>query len=580
MAILHVGPGSAFPSIAAAMAAATAGDTIQLESGYGNEIATVRFNNMVISGDATSTGIELRLATGIATFTLGGDAPINIRDALDGNGLVGNDGDNVIRVSGGADAVAGGLGTDRLIVDYRQATGAVTGDSTSNFAEAGIGGRLVSITDGTFEHFTVLTGSGVDTITTGAGDDIITTGAGASTVNAGQGFNRITGGDDADTITALDGGNLVDGGNGSNTITTGGGRDTIYSGTGADTIVAGAESDRIILRGGADTVDAGADVDRLIIDYSAFNTAVVGGISAGDLSAGYTGVVADLAGNSVEFENAENFNITSGSGDDSLTTGDGTDELSGRAGDDTLIGGGGDDDLRGGAGRDEMHGGLGNDRYWVETAGDLAIEDTAGTAGGIDTVISQRTHTLGANLEILRLQGSQDLDGTGNGLANTISGTAGANLLRGLGGDDTLGGRDGADTLAGGRGNDTMTGGAQADVFQFTNSRAGADTITDFNEDADRFDLSGGSFGSLTTGLNGDTILQHDGGTVRMNGSYQLTLAQWNALVLPAAGLSSEATELWSGGRAIAPETFSMQSALPFSPSEFTGAGHGDFLFA
>ena len=237
MAILTVGPNSTFSTIADAMldAGTGPGDTIQLESGYSNETATVLFNNMTVFGDATSTGIVLQLTSTptIATFTLTGTAPINVLDAADadGNGIVGNDGDNVITVIDGADAVTGGLGNDRLVVDYQAAIGAVTGDSTSNFAEAG-GSRLVTITNGTFEHFTITTGSGADTITTGAGDDIINTGEGAGTVTAGQGANKITGGSGADTITALDGGNIIDGGDGANTITSGGGNDVILSGVG------------------------------------------------------------------------------------------------------------------------------------------------------------------------------------------------------------------------------------------------------------------------------------------------------------------------------------------------------------
>ena len=82
MAILTVGPNSSFPTIAAAMLAASASDTILLETGYSNETATVTHNGMTVSGDATSTGIVLQLATGIATFTLAGTAPINVLDAV------------------------------------------------------------------------------------------------------------------------------------------------------------------------------------------------------------------------------------------------------------------------------------------------------------------------------------------------------------------------------------------------------------------------------------------------------------------------------------------------------------------
>ncbi|MGZ8327490.1 MAG: calcium-binding protein, partial [Allosphingosinicella sp.] len=245
MAIRTVGPNSNYASIAAAMADSGPGDTIQLEPGYSNETATVLYSGMIVTGQASSTGIVLNLGSGIATVTLAGAAPINVNDALDGNGIVGNDGNNLITVTGGADSASGGVGDDRLFVDYRLATGAVTG-TAANVAEAGGGGRLVTINGG-FEHFTIWTGAGADTITTGAGDDDIRTGEGAGTVTAGDGFNTIIGGSGADTVTAGDGGNYVDGGDGANTITTGNGADEILSGTGEDTIVSGGGADRVTI---------------------------------------------------------------------------------------------------------------------------------------------------------------------------------------------------------------------------------------------------------------------------------------------------------------------------------------------
>src|SRR6186997_2731419 len=104
MAILTVGPTSTFPTIAAAMVAANAADTILLEAGYSNETATVTHNGMIVSGQASSTGIVLHLGTGIATFSLAGAAPINVDDAPDSNAIVGNDGDNYITVTRGVDA--------------------------------------------------------------------------------------------------------------------------------------------------------------------------------------------------------------------------------------------------------------------------------------------------------------------------------------------------------------------------------------------------------------------------------------------------------------------------------------------
>ena len=84
----------------------------------------------------------------------------------------------------------GGFGIDRLVVDYHLATGAITGNSTSNFSEAGGGGRTVTITDGTFENFTVLTGAGADTLTVGDGSNVVSAGNGANTITAGDGVNR------------------------------------------------------------------------------------------------------------------------------------------------------------------------------------------------------------------------------------------------------------------------------------------------------------------------------------------------------------------------------------------------------
>lgn len=389
MAVRTVGPNSDFPSIAAAMQSAGPGDTIELEAGYSNETATVSFSGMTITGGAGSTGINLELGLGIATVTLSGTAPFRLVDASDGNGIVGNDGDNRITVTDGVDAVDGGLGEDRLIVDYRGATGAVTGDSTSNFTEAGGGGRSVTITDGTFENFKILTGAGADTITTGDGDDTIKTGGGASTVSAGQGANTIIGGSGADTVTALGGGNTVKVGDGTNTVTTGGGQDFIHAGLGADTIVSGGDVDHIFLSGGADDVDAGAGNDRLFIDYSAMTTAVTGGVTGGNGSTGYVGLIADGAGSSVDFTNSEDFRVTTGSGNDVLTTGNGADHLRGGVGDDEFNGAGGYDRLFGGEGSDELQGGRGTDVLTGGSGADLFVFRTvaeASTGAGDDLI--------------------------------------------------------------------------------------------------------------------------------------------------------------------------------------------------
>jgi Ca2+-binding RTX toxin-like protein len=490
MAIRTVGPNGTYASIAAAMADSGPGDTIQLEPGYSNETATVLYSGMIITGEASSTGIVLNLAEGVATVTLAGTAPINVNDAPDGNGIVGNDGDNLITVTAGADSASGGAGDDRLFVDYRLATGAVTG-TTANVAEAGGGGRLVTINGG-FEHFTIWTGAGADTITTGAGDDDIRTGEGAGTVTAGDGFNTVIGGSGADTVTAGDGGNYVDGGDGANTITTGGGEDEILTGTGADTIVSGGGADRITVTGGADSADAGAGDDLLIVDYSAALTDVTGGVTTGDVAAGYSGHIADLAGATLDFVGVERMDVTTGSGNDTITTG------------------GADDRLRGGAGNDRFFLQLGGDDAALgEDGNDIFLFGAAMTSAdsvtggeGTDTIVLQGDYSAGLTLDD-HVQGIENLSllaGSNTSLGQpgsnrfdyvitTSDSNFGAGVQARINGSALLAGEDftfdgsaEADAkfvVYGGRGKDDLTGGAGNDIFFFAPDRFAAGDSVD-----------------------------------------------------------------------------------------------------
>ena len=151
--------------------------------------------------------------------------------------------------------------------------------------------------------------------------------------------------------------------------------------------------------------------------------------------------------------------------DDKFSGYGGNDRLYGNAGNDLLSGDAGDDLLDGGLGADSLDGGLGNDTYYLDNAGDLVIESSA--TGGIDTLISSVSRTLGANQENLTLSGAAAINGSGNELANKLIGNSANNVLNG---------KAGADTMVGGLGNDTYYVDNVSDVVTEA-SVGGIDTV-------------------------------------------------------------------------------------------------------
>lgn len=121
------------------------------------------------------------------------------------------------------------------------------------------------------------------------------------------------------------------------------------------------------------------------------------------------------------------------------------DKLYGFDGNDRIDAWYGNDIIDGGAGADLMIGGKGNDTYYVDDLGDLAVERDG---GGTDKVFSSVSYTLKAQyIEKLTLTGVDDINATGNKLANTIVGNAGSNVINGM---------KGADLMSGGAGNDSF----------------------------------------------------------------------------------------------------------------------------
>jgi Ca2+-binding RTX toxin-like protein len=355
----------------------------------------------------------------------------------------------------GADSLTGGAGADTL-------TGQAGNDTL-----LGQGG-----------HDRIYGGTGADRLDGGAGNDLLEGGTGADSLAGGPGADSLYGGEDADTLTGGEDADSLYGGTGNDRLSGEAGNDLLEGGAGHDSLYGGAGADSLAGGDGNDALEGGAGPDSLY--GGAGDDRLAGGEEADWLEGG-----------------AGNDRLTGGNGDDRLYGGDGRDALEAGMGNDSLYGGASGDRLTGGAGADLMDGGLGNDTYSVDSAADVILGELGfSQGGGIDTVESWISFTLAANLEILRLQGTADINGTGTWAPEALVGNAGRNVLDGSRGNDQINGKAGNDTIIGGRGADVLVGEGGADVFLFREAadsglgQANRDLINGFEHGIDRIDLS------------------------------------------------------------------------------------------
>ncbi len=238
-------------------------------------------------------------------------------------------------------------------------------------------------------------------------------------------------------------------------------------GTDHDTARALLDGSLITLTSGYVLVSAADELNGAIAAFGLGSFAMTNQKTAGDIleirEVAAVRVMTGTSGKDVIVAlNDMDHHLIGDAGDDQLTGGAGNDVLDGGAGKNKLFGGAGADILNGdsladaldgGTGADTMNGGGGNDVYTVDDNGDVIVE---AFGGGTDSVKSTAaSYVLSDEVETLTLMGTGDIDGTGNGLKNTLTGNSGANHLWGLDGNDKLDGKGGADIMEGGAGNDT-----------------------------------------------------------------------------------------------------------------------------
>ena len=310
-----------FATIQLAVAAALAGDTIQVEAAYATaESVNVTVNNLTFDGLTAQTGITLTLAVGIASLTMTGTTDFIAVDNAGNNAITGNSGNNSITVSAGIDTVNGGAGTDDvLVLNYGADLGSFSMNGAASISD--FSDTTISFTN--IERFNATFGSGNDTIVLLGGDDIVNggggndslnTAAGAAVVDGGVGGNDLWIADFSGDATAkninLNLAGIQAAGNSTTyvniermTINGGAGDDILTSRTSNandgfnDTLNGGLGNDTLTVGGGIDTVDGGVGGDDvLVIDYSTdTGTFIMNGAAS----------ISDFSNTQVSFSNIE-----------------------------------------------------------------------------------------------------------------------------------------------------------------------------------------------------------------------------------------------------------------------------------
>lgn len=396
---------------------------------------------------------------GAITSRLFNDVTISVMDANgDADVISGGDGNDLIYGGGGADAIDGGEGNDTIYGGVgADALVGWTGNDTfvMDPDDFGFGNIMDGGTGNDTVDYSLSVGNGVGTGANRQGVHVNLSNVGPAVVPGvalapqvadaflsveraiGSAFNdTLTGGasvlNNLGLQTDLLGQPILVGGNPVPIdfyIDGGAGRDLIAGGDGNDTLKGGL---------GVDTLTGRLGNDVYIVDD---NTEVLVEVAGEGLDT--------VESTDTTFSLARANNGNDRSGIENLTfIGTGNFTGTGNTLNNVITGGIGNDSLNGGTGNDTLIGGAGNDTYTVDSLTDVITELLN---EGNDTVSTSITYTLGAEVENLTLNGNANINGTGNAVANLITGNGGSNVLTSVA--NTL--ANTYDTLVGGAGNDT-----------------------------------------------------------------------------------------------------------------------------
>ena len=511
-----------------------------------NKASDLQINNVEeISAESAVLSVTIDLTLQSEGFAVTGSA--------NGDYLIGGSGNDVFKGFVGADTINGGGGAaDKIVLSG-------TSDELNNASNAQIvgieaidaalttSGVKITLTNQTAntEGFSIIGGSGADTLTGGSGNDTFIGFVNADTVNGGIGTSDtiwltsaastidLNAASDAQisqveaiNASAISTGALV---NLSRQTTTSEGF-SIFGGAGADFITGGAGNDNIngaagndFIYGllGADTIDGGAGNDTLVLTTISADLDAAGADDARLVSVeAVTAADSDAGVRILLTVQNEAFVITGSAYADTITGGLGADKINAGAGNDTILGF---------AGADTINGGLDFDTFAL-SATNLVLNAALDTQlVGVEAV-SAFGVTGPVNIALtLQTEGFTITGGSGN---DSITGSGGGDNIIAGDGDDVIFGFVGADTISGGRGIDTLvlkatstalnTAGLVNDrldgVEAISASTMVSGVVINLSGQLESFSITGGSGSDALTGGAGDDIFVGFNGADIING--------------------------------------------------------------
>jgi Ca2+-binding RTX toxin-like protein len=315
-----------------------------------------------------------------------------------------------------------------------------TEDSTVNLAP----GTFTSC-NGMTNNIGIALGTTIESWVGGSGNDQVSGSAGGGVLDGGGGNDAIASSSDMNTAIGGEGNDWLSLTGNQNQLSGGDGHDALSVVGASNTLSGDAGNDQLTASGGANHLLGGAGSDAYFVD------------NAGD-------AVTENAGEGIDTVYATAHFRLSSHVENLVLQGSADFQAYGNGASNAVYGNAGSNILDGGTGVDGMYGLAGNDVYFVDDAGDGVIE---ALNDGTDAVFSIANFRLSANVEALVLQGSADLQGYGNTLANAIYGNFGSNLLDG---------GTGADLMVGGTGDDVFFVDDAADAV-LESAGEGADAV-------------------------------------------------------------------------------------------------------